>query len=336
LTAGRMGSTEPPKQTSGPTPTVAVVIRCFNEEAHIGRLLTGVMAQTHQPEQVTIVDSGSTDATLAIASTFPVEIVRVAPEDFSFGRALNVGLATVETDVAVLASAHVFPIYDTWIERLVAPFGSPDVALSYGRQEAPVGGRFSERQIFARWYPAQSVPRQRHPFCNNANAAIRVRHWSEQAYDERLTGLEDMDWAKKALSAGYAISYVAEAPVVHVHDESFQQVVNRYRREAIAHKRIHDDQRMGAPLAVRLWLASVLGDLRAAAREGVLPSQAADIIRFRLAQFYGTYRGFAQQGPTSELLKRRFFYPSDPHERDQVIPSDAPGRAIEYDEPMVN
>jgi glycosyltransferase involved in cell wall biosynthesis len=323
-------------ETTGRNPTVAVVIRCFNEEAHIGRLLTGVLAQTHKPEQVTIVDSGSTDATLAIASTFPVEIVRIAPEDFSFGRALNTGLATVETDVAVLASAHVFPIYDTWIERLVAPFGAADVALSYGRQEAPVTGRFSERQIFARWYPPQSVPRQRHPFCNNANAAIRVQRWSEQPYDEGLTGLEDMDWAKKALAAGYAISYVAEAPVVHVHSETFQQVVNRYRREAIAHKRIHDDHRMGAPLAARLWLASVLGDLGAAGREGVRPSHAADIFRFRLAQFYGTYRGFAQQGPTTELLKRRFFYPTDPQDRAQVISPDPPGRPIEYDEPMVH
>ena len=317
-------------------PTVALVIRCFNEEAHIGRLLTGVMQQTHKPEQVIVVDSGSTDATLAIASTFPVEIVRISPETFSFGRALNVGLATVRTELAVLASAHVFPVYDAWIQRLIAPFSSPEVALSYGRQQAPIGGRFSERQIFARWYPPQSVSRQRHPFCNNANAAIRVSRWSEQPYDEGLTGLEDLDWAKKALAAGYGISYVAEAPVIHVHDESFQQVVNRYRREAIAHKRIHGDQRMGAPLAARLCIASVLGDVRAAAREGALASEAADIFRFRLAQFYGTYRGFAQKGPTTELLRRRFFYPSDPHERDETNASDALGRAIEYDEPRVN
>ena len=55
--------------------TVALVVRCFNEEAHIGRLLTGVMRQTHVPEQTIVVDSGSTDATLAIVAAFPVEIV---------------------------------------------------------------------------------------------------------------------------------------------------------------------------------------------------------------------------------------------------------------------
>lgn len=317
-----------------PRSTVSLVVRCFNEEAHIGRLLTGVMRQTRVPEQIVLVDSGSSDATLAIASAFPVEIVHIAPEDFSFGRALNQGLAACTTDLAVFASAHVYPVYDTWIEQLVAPFATPEIAVSYGRQQAPPDGPFSERQILARWFPAQSVARQRHPFSNNANAAVRRSVWQNQPYDENLTGLEDLDWAKRALEAGHLVSYVAEAPVVHVHDEVFSQIVNRYRREAIAHKAIHSDHNMGVGMSVRLFLATALGDLRDARRDGVLGAHAADIARFRLAQFYGTYRGFAQQGPTTELLRRRFYYPTEPADRLHHGPADPIGRPIDYDEPV--
>jgi len=292
------------------------------------------MLQTHKPDQVVVVDSGSTDATLAIASAFPVETVAISPEDFSFGRALNVGLANVGTETAVLASAHVYPVYDTWLERLVAPFVMPEIAVTYGRQQTPVDGRFAERQILARWFPPTSVRRQRHPFCNNANAAVRMSVWKEHPYDEELTGLEDLDWAKKVIAAGHLVSYVAEAPVVHVHDESSRQIVNRYRREAIAHKEIHNEQRMGLGITTRLGLASVLGDLREARREGVLRAHAADILRFRLAQFYGTYRGFAQQGPATELLRRRFYYPALPPENGDAQHEDPPGRAIDYDEPL--
>lgn len=313
--------------------TVALVIRCFNEEAHIGRLLTGVARQTHIPEQIIVVDSGSTDATLAIAAAFPVEIVTIAPEDFSFGRALNLGLASAKTDLVVLASAHVYPLYDTWIERLIAPLESSEVALAYGRQQTPTNGRFSERQIMARWFPARSVQRQRHPFCNNANAAVRRSTWAEQTYDEDLTGLEDLDWAKKALAAGHLVSYVAEAPVAHVHEESFAQIVNRYRREAIAHKEIYSEQRMGLGSAIRLGLANAMGDLQDARRQGVLGTHLVDIPRFRLAQFYGTYRGFAQQGPATEMLRRRFYYPTVPGEDGPDDLGDAPGHAIDYDEP---
>jgi len=41
-----------------------------------------------------------------------------------------------------------------------------------------------------------------------------------------------------ALKRGERIAYIAEAPVVHVHRESWSQLTNRYRREAIAHRRI--------------------------------------------------------------------------------------------------
>jgi glycosyltransferase involved in cell wall biosynthesis len=313
--------------------TLSLVIRCHNEEAHIGRLLTGVMHQTRRPDEIVVVDSGSTDATLAIASAFDVRIVHIAPEDFSFGRALNHGLETATGEVTVLASAHVYPLYDSWLELLTAPFADAEVALAYGRQQVPEGGRFSEQQLLTRWFPPRSVTRQRDPFCNNANAAVRLSVWRELPYDEDLTGLEDMDWAARALARGYVLSYVAEATVAHVHDESFNQIVNRYRREAIAHKAIHNDQRM--PLASALWLgaSNIVGDVRDAQKQGVLTEHLLDIPKFRFAQFYGTYRGFRQQGPVSELLRKRFYYPP---EAEHAAPIDgaAAGRAIDYEGPL--
>ena len=74
---------------------LSLVIRCLNEEKHIGKLLAGVMEQTVKDVEVVVVDSGSTDATLSIASRFPVKIVNIKPEDFSFGYALNVGLSLI-------------------------------------------------------------------------------------------------------------------------------------------------------------------------------------------------------------------------------------------------
>lgn len=313
---------------------VALIIRCFNEEAHIGRLLTGATRQTRPPGEIIVVDSGSTDATLSIASAFDVQIVSIAPELFSFGHALNVGIAAANADLLIFASAHVYPVYDTWIEHLVAPFGEPDVALTYGRQQGAPGGRLSEQRLLSQWFPAQSARRQRHPFCNNANAAVRRSVWEQRPYDERLTGLEDLDWAKHAMEQGHSIAYVAEAPVVHVHHESFAQVVNRYRREALAHKDIYQEQEMSLATAARLAAFNVLGDYREAHRAGCLKENVLDIPRFRTAQFFGTYRGFMQSGPVSDALKRRFYYPSPNGAAPESLRGAEPGRLIDYDEPF--
>jgi rhamnosyltransferase len=289
--------------------SVSIVIRCLNEERLIGRLLNGIEAQTVKPDQIVIVDSGSTDRTLEIAKGYPVEVHMIEPAEFSFGRSLNRGIAAARGDIAVFASAHVYPVYDTWLEHLTKPFADPEVALAYGRQVGGPTTPYSESQIMATWFPADSNARQAHPFANNANAAIRRIEWQAVPYDEELTGLEDLDWAAKVLERGKGIAYVAEAPVVHLHDERFSQTLNRYRREAIAHRRIFSDPRMGRLEAARLWLANVANDYVHATRDRKLLSNLLTIPRFRLAQFMGTYQGFAQHGEVPQELRRRFYYP---------------------------
>jgi GT2 family glycosyltransferase len=309
--------------------SVTLVVRSLNEERHIGRLLSGAMRQTLRPSQIILVDSGSTDATLEIASRYPVEVKTIDPAQFSFGRSLNTGCSAASGEILVIASAHVYPIYDTWLAELVAPFTDERVALSYGRQIGGTDTKYSERRILAQWFPVTSSRAQEHPFCNNANAAVRRALWQQRPYNETVTGLEDLEWAKWASEQGWQIAYVAEAPVAHEHDESWGQIANRYRREAIAHKRIYHDNRMGAPEALRLTAASIANDYVHAVRDGALAHNLWSIPAFRVAQFWGTYRGFRQRGEASAALRRHFYYP-----RGWRRASDQPattGQRIEYE-----
>ncbi|NEO08142.1 glycosyltransferase family A protein, partial [Moorena sp. SIO3I8] len=111
-------------------PEISIIIRCYNEEEHIGRLLSGIMQQTIQDVEIIVVDSGSTDATPSIASRYRVKLLSIKPEEFSFGRALNLGCQAATGQFIVIASAHVYPIYQDWIEKLLAPFKDPKIALT--------------------------------------------------------------------------------------------------------------------------------------------------------------------------------------------------------------
>jgi rhamnosyltransferase len=313
------------------SPAVAVVIRCHNEGRHIGRLLRGIGEQTVVPAEVVAVDSGSTDDTVSILNREGVRVIHLRPAAFSFGRSLNMGIAATSTDVVVIASAHVYPLYDSWLELLTAPFERDMVALSYGRQIGADASKFSERRVFARWYPRRSVESQTDPFCNNANAAVRRSVWRDLQYDEELTGLEDLDWAKRALARGYEIAYCADAIVAHVHEESWMQIANRYRREAIAHKLIYGDQRMHLLRALTLAATNIGSDYLHAVRERELLRHLTEIPAFRIAQFWGTYRGFAQHGPVARSLRERFYYPSETHpELVKDPPSADHGSLIDY------
>jgi cellulose synthase/poly-beta-1,6-N-acetylglucosamine synthase-like glycosyltransferase len=165
--------------------------------------------------------------------------------------------------------------------------------------------------VFARWYPEVSNPRQTHPFCNNANAAIRRELWEAHPYDESLSGLEDLAWAHWAVEQGYTLAYVAEAEVVHVHDETPRAVYNRYRREAMAFKRIFPQEHFGLRDFVRLSLSNIFSDAWHAARGGIFWRSLGSITWFRLMQFWGTYQGYRRSGPLTAQLRQTFYYPRE-------------------------
>ena len=303
---------------------VSVVIRVFNEARHIERLLQGILQQTVEVDEIVIVDSGSTDATLEVVSHYPAKVVPIAPEQFSFGRSLNLGIASATGDLIVVASGHVYPVYPDWLEQLLEPFADENVALTYGRQRGGTRSRFSEAQLLALWFPDHSQQPQASPFCNNANAAIRRVLWERRRFREDLPGLEDLDWATWAQSQGYSVAYKAEAEVVHIHEENAGAIFNRYRREAMALKTIRPEEDFRLGDLIRLFVSNSVSDVWHARRAGVLRSEWSSILMFRLMQFWGTFQGFRHPGLLTGQLKRTFYYP-----RGFQSPSRRAGRDVE-------
>jgi len=289
--------------------SITVVIRAFNEEKHIGRLLYGISQQTYTNPEVILVDSGSTDETLAIAAQYSVKILHIQPEDFTFGRSLNTGIAAATNDLVVFISAHCYPIYPDWLEKLTHPFSNHNIALSYGKQCGGETNYYSERQFFRKYFPDNSVLQQAHPYSHNANAAIRRKLWEIHPYNENLTGLEDLAWSSWAMESGYEIAYVAEAEVVHEHNETMKQVYKRYMRESIALKSILPNSKFSFSHFVRQWLVSTLSDLNHARRDHVLRKHTGQIILFRLMQYWGTFKGYKFAGKIDTKLHQAFYYP---------------------------
>ena len=286
----------------------SLVVRAYNEEAHIGRLLEGIRRQTIRDVEIILVDSGSTDATAAIATKYGAKVVHIDPQEFTFGRSLNRGLVAARHELTIIASAHVYPVYPDWLERLLGPFADPKLALVYGKQRGDENSKFSEQQVFVRWYPDKPDLHQSSPFCNNANAAIRRSVWDGHPYDETLTGLEDLAWARWVQGRGYSIAYVPEAEVVHVHAETRRGVLNRYRREGMAFKRIYPEAHFSLYDFARNTIASIGFDLLHSARQGVLFRSLVSIFWFRNAQFWGTYQGYRHSSPLTPELRQTFYY----------------------------
>ncbi len=293
------------------TISVSIVIRTLNEQRYLTELLESL---SHQklPEnsslETVIIDSGSTDETLPIAKSFGCQITHIEKQDFSFGRSLNMGCEFARGEFLVFISGHCVPVDDRWLYQLISPLEAGCV-YTYGKQIGRDTTKFSEEQLFAKYFPRESQIPQRGFFANNANSAIRREVWETNKFDEELTGCEDMDLARRLVEQGHAVGYVAEACVYHIHDESWSQVRLRFERESVAMQKIMPEVTLGMFDALFYLAVGILKDLKSGLLQGCLTKNAASILSFRSAQYWGVYRGNRRARYISRELKLRYFYP---------------------------
>jgi rhamnosyltransferase len=290
----------------------SVIIRTYNESRYLPQLLASLETQTvpaHDLETI-VVDSGSTDGTIKIAQEAGCRIVAIDKKEFSFGRSLNLGCDAAAGDVLLFISGHCVPASDDWVRDLAKPLLGGEAALSYGRQIGGEETKFSEHQLFRKYFPGE-LSRPPHPFfCNNANAALLRSAWGKLRFDEVLTGLEDMELAQRLIAADLQIAYVPAAAVYHYHHESWSQVKRRYEREALALHKIIPAVHVTFADAARYFFAGVLGDWAKALSQRRLLRCAAEIVAFRFCQFFGAWRGHNMHRQISREMKERYFYPT--------------------------
>lgn len=296
--------------SSSSDPAVSVIVRILNEARWLDALIAGVQEQEFDGGvEILIVDSGSTDGGLDIVQRRQCRLVTIDREEFTFGRSLNRGCAAARGEILVFISGHCLPADRQWLARLTAPLRAGTTDYTYGRQ---IGGeitRFSEHQLFEKYFPADPDAAQGGYFCNNANAALLTRVWRDFPFGEELPGLEDLDLGKRLIAAGRTVRYVSDAAAHHFHDETWAQVRRRYEREAIALQQIAPELHISFTDFVRFVTSAILLDAAAAWRQGVLGKNLGKIIMFRAMQFYGSYRGNHLHRVLSRRAKERYFYP---------------------------
>ena len=291
---------------------ISVVIRTLNEARYLEELLCAVRSQnlpSNWAAEVVLVDSGSTDGTCDIAGRLGCRIEHIAKEEFTFGRSLNRGCDLAQGEILVIVSGHCVPASSDWLQNLVAPLVDGIVDYAYGRQIGRDSTKFSERRVFKKYFPDQSHIPQGGIFANNANAAVTREAYERYRFHEELTGLEDMFFAKQLVEHGGRIGYVAEAPVYHIHNESWPQVRRRYEREAIALAEFMPYAAMSFQGFITCFLRAVVKDSYWAMREGVVFNTFISIILFRFNQYWGGFEGSRIGREMSRIHSKDYFYP---------------------------
>lgn len=200
---------------------VSVIATVLNEGPAVERLLESLAAQSRQPDEVVIVDGGSTDDTLDVLESWsesgrlPLRVLEEPGANISEGR--NAAIAAARGDLIASTDAGV-QLEPEWLEALLAPFEDVDAGPSI----KVVSGWFvaDPRNLFETAMGATVLPQVREIkedtfLPSSRSVAFRKAAWEKVGgYPEWLDYCEDLVFDFR-LQALYGPFPFAQKAAVH-------------------------------------------------------------------------------------------------------------------------
>jgi len=219
---------------------ISLIIPTLNGAGHLPGLIDSLRRQTVKGLEVIVIDSDSDDGTDKLAASLGCIVQRITRAEFDHGRTRNLGADVASGDTLVFLTQDALPVSADFIARLIEPIDGRITAAAYARQvPAP---QATPTEAFARLYnyPPESSSRHvsrierrtlRSFFFSNAASAISRECFEKVGrFPSPVPTNEDMLLCARLLDAGYRISYVAEAEVIHSHAFSLTELFRRYCR----------------------------------------------------------------------------------------------------------
>ena len=202
--------------------SVSVVIPVLDGEAHLGGMLAALNRE--QPDEVLVMDSGSSDRSVEIARAAGAEVLEIAPAEFGHGRTRNLGAERTRGELICFLTQDAEPV-EGWLDAYREAFVlAPNVGAAFGPHlprgdTSPMIAR--ELTEFFDGFSPDGTPVVQGAdgpvFLSNVNACYARSCWSELRFPD-VPYAEDQAFARAMLAAGWLKAYHPGAAVLHAHD----------------------------------------------------------------------------------------------------------------------
>lgn len=226
-----------------PSPRYSVVVPAYNASSTIAACLDALLAQSVPPDayEIVVVDDGSTDDTAAVASRYPVRLLRQAHAGPASAR--NLGARSARGEYLLFTDADCAPVSD-WIAEVVRPLeADPGVAAAkgaYRTRQTSLIARLAQAELeekYARLRRLGSID-----FVDTYSAAFRRdAFWEAGGFDSafRAASNEDTQLSFELVSRGWRLAFAERAVVHHRHAESLGRYLLRKYRHGYWRARVY-------------------------------------------------------------------------------------------------
>jgi len=177
---------------------LSVIIRNRNEARYLKSVLSALSKQD-MPHEIILVDNNSTDESRELALEFNAKVILI--DDFTYGRALNLGFEAASGDICVILSAHALPLGTTFLSECAKPFIDENVM---GARCVYVG----KEADALRWLEPEKLNNSSDYVSKGILASgcvVRRSAWQMLRFDEQAMAAEDKIWTRDILKLGCTI-----------------------------------------------------------------------------------------------------------------------------------
>jgi glycosyltransferase involved in cell wall biosynthesis len=220
---------------------LTVYIPCFNAEPYIETSIRCLLNQTRPPDEILVIDDGSTDRSLEFASRFPVRVIR-HERNRGLAAARNTAFVNAKHELVGAIDADVFA-EPNWLGCLLTHFEDERVVGTGGRlieqfRDTPADAwRFlhlcqdmGEKRIDIEW-PS-------HRCLGGFGTILKKRSVAEVGgYNESYrTNYEDVDMCERLVRAGHKLVFEPLAVARHQRRDNVRSIVRTaWRWEFYSH-----------------------------------------------------------------------------------------------------
>ena len=193
-----------------------MAIPCYNGAHYLGKCIEAILKQSRASDEIIVVDDGSTDETLAVASRYSIKLLRHSSnQGLAAGRNTALAAAKGEVIVYVDVDAYAAP---NMLALLSAEFVDPELGGAGGQ-----GIEAVQETVYDRWrrlHASQGYGSRRREHCQHlfglCMAYRREALLAVGGFDVCFrTNAEDVDMGLRLNRAGYPLHYVPQAIVFH-------------------------------------------------------------------------------------------------------------------------
>jgi len=192
---------------------ISLVIPIKNEEESLENLCLSINRQTRQPDEIILVDGGSTDKTVEIArkiAASQTEFKLVETPQASPGKGRNIGVENARFEWIAFTDAGI-KLENDWLEKLVEKaVEDARIDIVYGNY-APVVGNYFEKIATLVYVPAQTAKGIRGK--SIASYLMRKKVWSAVGGFPDLRAAEDLMFEEAAERQNFKFAVAPDALV---------------------------------------------------------------------------------------------------------------------------